>query len=256
VVRFIRTAGRCNVLIGSISRRRCFAAVAIAACVGLFGCQAAGPNRSAASSAGDNQARIDAQARDAFAVYRIDSASSDVRILVYRAGALARLGHNHVISARRLTGRVYLRRGLLKSSFDLTVPVDGLEVDDPEARAEEGEAFSSQPSQSDIRGTRRNLLGKRVLDAAEFPTVTLSGALGSVDPPSVQCTLSFRGRPVQLSVPVELEVRGPTLRVSGSFSLSHEQLGLEPFSVLLGAIKVADQLDLKFRIEARRQQDS
>ena len=36
--------------------------------------------------------------------YRVDENQSELRVLVYRAGAMARLGHNHVLVNRALCG--------------------------------------------------------------------------------------------------------------------------------------------------------
>ena len=55
--------------------------------------------------------------------YRIDSVDSEVRLLVYRAGPLARLGHNHVMVNRALHGDVTLERNLPDSTFELIAPV-------------------------------------------------------------------------------------------------------------------------------------
>ena len=44
-------------------------------------------------------------------VYRIDESHSELRILVYRAGPLAHLGHNHVIINRSLHGAVNVAAG-------------------------------------------------------------------------------------------------------------------------------------------------
>ncbi len=38
--------------------------------------------------------------------YRIDSAQSELRVLVYRAGPMARFGHNHVMVNRAIGGSV------------------------------------------------------------------------------------------------------------------------------------------------------
>ncbi len=64
------------------------------------------------------------------ATYRIDSARSELRILVYRAGAMAMLGHNHVIANRALSGWVRYSGKVTEASFALTVPDAGFVVDD------------------------------------------------------------------------------------------------------------------------------
>ena len=40
-------------------------------------------------------------------VYDVSAANSELDILVLRGGALSKLGHNHVISSRTLSGRAY-----------------------------------------------------------------------------------------------------------------------------------------------------
>ncbi len=49
-------------------------------------------------------------------VYSVDPAASDIHWLVYKAGAFARLGHNHIISVGELTGRVTVKAEDLASS--------------------------------------------------------------------------------------------------------------------------------------------
>ena len=69
-------------------------------------------------------------------VLKINSALSDLRILVYRGGELARFGHNHVVSSDDLQGFVLHADDMQASRFDLFLPLDRLIVDDPAIRAE------------------------------------------------------------------------------------------------------------------------
>ena len=74
-------------------------------------------------------------------VYRVDEHQSELRILVYRAGPLARLGHNHVIVNHAIRGAVSLADVAGESGFQLSVPVAGFVVDDREVR-KEGPSYS------------------------------------------------------------------------------------------------------------------
>ena len=103
--------------------------------------------------------------------YVLQAGLSDVRFLVYRAGALASFAHDHVVLAKDITGDVYLAQDFQASGFSLTLPVAGLVVDDPAARSVEGPDFAKQPSAAAIDGTRKNMLGPGVLDAARFPEI-------------------------------------------------------------------------------------
>ncbi|HZD52734.1 MAG TPA: hypothetical protein VE175_06775, partial [Woeseiaceae bacterium] len=73
--------------------------------------------------------------------YRVVGGESEVNILVFRAGSLGRFGHNHVVTARQITGCVTVGETAADSSLELSLPVEELAVDDPESRAAAGSAF-------------------------------------------------------------------------------------------------------------------
>ncbi len=73
--------------------------------------------------------------------YPIDSGGSELRLLVYRAGPLGNLGHNHVMVNRAVTGVVRIGAGVSTSSFSLRMRADGFEIDDAQSRSEEGSDF-------------------------------------------------------------------------------------------------------------------
>ncbi len=188
--------------------------------------------------------------------YQIDSRQSDLRLLVYRGGVLSTFGHNHVVSARDFKGTIHLRPGLERSRVELEIPVDRLVVDDPELRRQEGKGFASQPSKDDIEGTRANMLGDELLQAKKFSTIRIAGTTGPVSDKNsamLNLTVELLGRSIKLSLPAKLKREGDQLEASGTVSLSHEQLGLKPFTALMGALRVADKMDFKYRIRAARQ---
>ncbi len=75
-----------------------------------------------------------AAAQGADRVFAIDAAASDIHWLVYKAGALARLGHNHVIAVPGLRGSVTVgAQDLSASHFEIVIPVADLVIDDPNA---------------------------------------------------------------------------------------------------------------------------
>ena len=188
------------------------------------------------------------------ALYEIDVERSDLHWLVYRAGALSRFGHDHVISVGEMTGTVLLHPDLEHSRFELEIPVEGLVVDDPQLRALEGEEFASEPSAEDIAGTRRNMLSEAVLDAERHPVLRITGTGPVVKggSESLEVTVEILGRSIPLTVPTTLRLDEETLEASGTFQLTHETLGMEPFSVMMGALQVAEELDFAYRVTARR----
>ncbi|HEU4616613.1 MAG TPA: YceI family protein [Gammaproteobacteria bacterium] len=186
--------------------------------------------------------------------YQIDLSRSDIHWLVYKAGTLSRLGHNHVISVGELSGDVYVAPNLADSRLEITIPVEKLVVDDPALRAKEGEDFSSVPSAKDIEGTKHNMLSPKVLDAENYETIKIAGT-GPVGAPGSQelhLTIDILGRSVQVTVPTEVHVEGDTVEAAGKFKLTHEALGMTPFSVALGALQVANEMSFSYRVVAHR----
>ncbi len=187
-------------------------------------------------------------------LYGVDAAASQVLIRVYRDGPLASLGHNHVIAVHGLRGRVQSDARGERASFELQFDVADLGVDEPTLRAAEGPDFTSSIGEAQREGTRNNMLGERLLDATRNRAITLQsvGIVASGAGFIARTRVIVRGREALLSVPVSLQRDADRLMVSGEFSLRHSELGLTPYSVALGALRVADEMRIRYRIVARR----
>jgi hypothetical protein len=192
-----------------------------------------------------------AQPSETVREFVIDSQRSDLHWRVYKAGAFARLGHNHVIFARGVSGSIALGDPS-RTEWQLEFDVADLVVDDPELRSRYGEDFSSKPSEDDIGGTKRNMLSEGVLNGEEFATITLAGRAysGPLSDATLPVVISILGRAIALELPAKIDVAGNTLIAEGSFSLQHEDLEMKPFSVMMGALQVGAQLDFSYRIYA------
>jgi hypothetical protein len=186
--------------------------------------------------------------------YQVVPTETKLRILVYRDGPFAGLGHNHVVLAQQISGSILLREPTDRSTFELLLPIAHLLVDDQQARDEEGPAFSSEPSATDIKRTRENMLGPRLLDHQRFPTVRIVGGLAAAgESASTQVEIHIRESVAQKTVPIDLSITDDRLTIQGDLEISHSELGLEPFSVMMGAIRVAEVMKLRFEISALRQ---
>ena len=53
-------------------------------------------------------------------------------------------------------------------------------------------------------------------------------------------------------MPCKITVADEVVTASGEFRLTHADLGMEPFSVMMGALAVAPELDFSFDIRATR----
>lgn len=180
--------------------------------------------------------------------FDVDAGASDVHWRIYKAGAFSRFGHNHVISVDGLEGTVELAADGT-ARWTLSFDVAGLVVDDPDLRDRYGEDFASEPTADDIAGTKTNMLSETVLNGEQFGTITLSGG-GSPGDDELPVSIEILGRAVDLTIPASVRLEGDMLVAEGEFSLQHADLGMEPFSVMMGALQVGPQIDFSYRIHA------
>jgi hypothetical protein len=190
-------------------------------------------------------------------VYRVDENQSELRILVYRAGPLARFGHNHVIVNHAIRGAVSLADAAGESVFWLKVPVAGFVVDDLQARREEGADFAGDIPDDAKSGTLHNMLSAALLNADAFPVITVNSVAASaaqVRPGAGALTatvaISVAGHESKVGVPLTLSVDSRRLSATGTLELRQSVLGLTPYSLMLGALQVQDAMTIKFDIVA------
>jgi polyisoprenoid-binding protein YceI len=187
-------------------------------------------------------------------VFRIDPEQSSIRLRVYRDGPLARFGHNHVIVATGLTGAVYREKELAQSAFELNIPVGRLVVDRPADRAAAGPDFAGDLSEFAIAGTRENMLGPKLLAAEQYPEIKLASVAVAGEPPNMRFTVELTVRDVksQLVIPASMTADAKSIVVQGQLVLSQTGLGLTPYSVLGGGLRVRDTIDADYHLVALR----
>jgi hypothetical protein len=186
-------------------------------------------------------------------LYQIDAAQSLVTLRVYREGPLAGFGHNHIIAVHGLEGSIRWHPDPARSSLTVRFAVAAMSVDDVALRAAAGADFSAEVSDSARSGTRANMLGPRVLDAEHYPEITLESERigGSAAAPLLSLRVYVAGHDALIEVPAHVERDAAGLRASGDIELQQTALGLTPFAVMLGALRVADTIGAHFTFVAR-----
>lgn len=181
-------------------------------------------------------------------VWRIDPRRTLISITVRRDGALARLGHDHVVASHDVAG--WVAPGM--SQADLYFRLDQLRVDEAALRRAAG--LDTQPSDDAIDGTRRNML-TRALDAERFPLVLMHVTRAAAGQPlGVRITLHGVTRTMDIPVatsPLDGDAAAGIV-ASGAVSLNQSDFGIVPFAVLGGALAVKDRLEVRFRFVAQR----
>jgi hypothetical protein len=184
--------------------------------------------------------------------YIVDPQASEIRLLVYRDGPMARFGHNHVMIGQ-VRGELDVSDSAAASGFRLVIPVETFVVDAPLPRGEEGEEFSAHVSDQARKGTRDNMLGPDVLDALHYPEIRIESdsLVGPRWNPSVTAHITVRGNRSELQFPAAVIEQSGSLTVIAAFHVLQSDLGIKPYSVLGGAIRVRDAIEIRVRLVAR-----
>jgi hypothetical protein len=182
----------------------------------------------------------------------VDADASTVRVLLFRRGALAVLAHDHVLVARSIAGRIgFDETEPARTTAQMSIPVAFLEVDDPAARKREG--FVTELSDTDRASVRENMLSADQLDEAGSPriAIVLDRAEGNLPNLRMRVRIKVRQQERTLEIPVQAIWVGGVLTVSGEARLLQSAFGITPYSTLMGAIAVQDEVRVKFEIVAR-----
>jgi hypothetical protein len=98
------------------------------------------------------------------------------------------------------------------------------------------------------------MLGDKLLNAALQPEMrlaseSLSGDAGHFE---AKVRVSLAGGEHVVAAPFTVKIEGDRLEAHSNFHLTHEDVGLVPFNVALGAVKVRDDFEVDLTLEARR----
>jgi hypothetical protein len=196
-----------------------------------------------AADPASNLAAYRVAAASGAAVYAVDPDASLIAVTVRRAGLMARLGHEHVVASHTLAG--YAAPGLGRA--DLAFRLDGMTVDEPHLLRDAG--IATQPAPEAVAGTRRNMLGP-ALDAQRYPVVALH-----VERPGgggLHVAVTLHGVTRRLDLPAAVQVDAARIVADGTARLQQTDFGITPFSVGAGLLAVGDELEVRYRIVARR----
>jgi hypothetical protein len=216
----------------------------------------ASPTGGASLTPSDPQAELKAEysalgKAEGGSVFTLDPRKSTVRIYVFRGGRGATVGHNHVLSAPRFIGFLYLpATGAANGRFDLAFRLDQLEIDNPEYRSALGSAFSSTLSPEAIKGARVHMLGQNNLQADQFPFVRVHSLQITGESPkfAAKVQIEMHGQKHEMWIPLSVEGLPEHLSVVGSFVLRQTDFGVRPYSVLGGFLAVQDEVVIEFKL--------
>jgi polyisoprenoid-binding protein YceI len=179
--------------------------------------------------------------------YAVDVKASRVYVRVDPDGR----GHPHGVEGKLASGE--LRLGASKDAGELVFDLTSFQADTAAARRQVG--LEGTTSASEQRSVTRTMRGSRILDTEQYPkatfvitSITPKNSQKPGDPGAYQLDgrMSLHGaeQPLRFDGEVKRGTKEGTLQVTGQFQLLQTDYNIKPYSALLGAVKVADALQI------------
>lgn len=181
-------------------------------------------------------------------VFTIDAAASHVVIHVGKTGLFGFAGHAHEVLAPTVTGRVSVEPDdWQRSSVSLEFDVAAFKV-----------SGQGEPP-ADVPQVQQVMLSEQVLDVKRFPTVAFRSRRVSAAPPAangvvvaIEGELTLHGVTRPLTVHANTTLQAERLATRGSFVIKQTDFGIRPVTAGGGTVKVKDEVQVEFVLEARR----
>lgn len=185
--------------------------------------------------------------------YKIVPEQSTIRIITDKRGLAAAAAHQHVVSIKNLSGSVVFD-GESTGSAKMIIYPERFLVDDAQERSLYPDIFTKPVPDKAIRGTRKNMLGKKLLNAKMFPEIGVLLDLASLQGTEAMFNveITIQDRKIALTLPGSLKIEKNALHANASFKLSNNDLGLKVFSALFGSISVGHELQFHVDLVAKR----
>ncbi len=170
--------------------------------------------------------------------WSLDASSGELLILTGVAGPAAKTGHRLTIAMQTWQATVDWS-GKKPTAVDLTVAVDSLDV----LKGEGGLTPLAGPEKGIARS---NAL--KSLDAKKFPQIrfTATDVAASADGYRLSGSVEIHGKSRPQVVDLKVEDRGDAWAMSAQTTITQTDFGVKPYSLLMGAIKVADEVTIAF----------
>ncbi|MGE0790576.1 MAG: YceI family protein [Sandaracinaceae bacterium] len=189
---------------------------------------------------------MSAHARAQDASYRVAPDQSVLYVQVFKDDGTVGSGfaHDHVVRATAWSGRARFDPQRPSCDVEIRVPVAQLAVDEPAMRRRVG--YDGDLDDDQRADVRESMLGEGQLDADAHPTIDIRvDRCSRMDEQRFRApvTVTVRGHRATSNVVLRIAFdHDGRMRMRARFSLRHRDLGMEPYSAALGAVRNADPI--------------
>jgi polyisoprenoid-binding protein YceI len=168
-----------------------------------------------------------------------DIGPQDGKLLVnvYKDGVAAKMGHDLTLEATSWNGKADINTDDPgSSSVQVSIDAGSLEV-------LEGKGGAKPLSDSDKKDIKKNINDK-CLNTSRYGQITFESTAVSGSSLKGDLTINGQSRPVTLDLLVD-----DNGHVKATTSFQQSQFGIKPFSAMLGALKVKDNVDITIDLQ-------
>jgi polyisoprenoid-binding protein YceI len=184
------------------------------------------------------------------ALWTLDASDGELLVRTGVAGRAARMGHRLTIAMTRWQVTVHWdgTEPAEPLAAELVVEVDSFDV----LRGEGGVKGLSGPEKALVRS---NAL--KSLSAERFPEIrfTAEQILETGDGYRLTGTLQIRGKSREHVIDLRTEDLGGSWRMSAQSRVRQTDFGVKPYSLLMGSVRVADEVTLSFEAAKAKTED-
>lgn len=170
--------------------------------------------------------------------WSLDGSSGQLLIRTGVAGPAAKTGHRLTIAMRTWNATVDWR-GKQPVSVELTVAVDSLEV----IKGEGGVTPLLGPELGIVRSNALKSLEAKKFPQIRFTATDIAKAAGGY---RLSGTVEIHGTSRPQLVDLTVEDCGDHWAMSAQAAVTQSDFGVKPYSLLMGAVKVADEVNIDF----------
>jgi len=164
--------------------------------------------------------------------YNLGPSDGTVRVKTGRQGMASKVGHDLTLEPSNWRATVTVDGDPARSEVHATIEPRSLEV----TAATGGAKPVSDKDKKDIRKNISGLLGN---DSITFTSTSVEPKDDSKAKVAGALTIAGQSRPVVLDLTVT-----PAGRLTGSIKVVQSQFGIKPFSAMMGALKVKDEVEV------------
>jgi len=160
-------------------------------------------------------------------------------ISTFKAGMGAKVGHDLVLEARRWNGTVEVNAdNPTASSVEVTIDARSFEI----VSATGGVKALSDKDSADIAKN----MNDKVLQTGKFPDITFRST--QVSPTAIQGDLTIVGNTQPVSLQLSTQDGAGDTTMTGRATVTQTKFGIKPFSAMMGALKVKDDVDMQVEL--------